>query len=48
MAVVVSLERTDTELFTLSSEFLEIIEKARAEFKAGKKLSFEEMKREVL
>jgi hypothetical protein len=50
MAVVVSLKQTDTEPFALSMnpEFIEIIEKARGEFRAGKKLSLEEMKQEVL
>lgn len=32
----------------LNTEFLTIIEKAREEFRKGKKLSLEEMKREVL
>jgi hypothetical protein len=40
----------DKESLSLSTspEFMEIIEKARAEFAAGKRLTLEEMKREVL
>jgi hypothetical protein len=32
----------------MNPEFIEIIGKARGEFRAGKKLSLEEMKQEVL
>lgn len=50
IALVASLKDVDSESLSLSMnpEFIEIIQKARAEFKAGKKLSLEEMKREVL
>ncbi len=48
MAVVLSLKDTDSFSLSMNPEFLEIIEKARSEFKAGQKLSLEEMKREVL
>ncbi|OCR00398.1 hypothetical protein BCD67_12860 [Oscillatoriales cyanobacterium USR001] len=50
IAAVVSLKEGDRESLSLSMnpEFAEIIEKAREEFKVGKKLSLEEMKREVL
>jgi len=49
-AVVVSLKQTDQESLALglNPEFIDIIEKARAELRAGKKLSLEEMKREIL
>lgn len=41
--------RSDAEARSLSknTKFLKIIEKAREDFKTGKKLSFEEMKRAV-
>ena len=50
VAAIVSLRKVDKETLSLSTnlEFMEIIEKARAEFAAGKKLTLEEMKREVL
>ena len=50
IAALVSLKNVDRESLALSTnpEFMEIIEAARKEFKAGKKLSFEEMKRKVL
>ncbi|MBD2778781.1 hypothetical protein [Iningainema tapete] len=50
IAAVVSLKELDPESLSLSMnpEFMAIIQKARQEFKAGKKLSLEEMKREVL
>lgn len=50
VAAIVSLRKADKESLSLSMnpEFIEIIEKARAEFAAGKRLSFEEMKRQVL
>ncbi|NEQ40207.1 MAG: hypothetical protein F6K40_29775 [Okeania sp. SIO3I5] len=40
----------DLESFALNEnmEFIEIIEKAREEFKTGKRVSLAEMKREVL
>lgn len=50
VAAIISLEKIDMESLSLSTdpEFLAIIEKAREEFRAGKKMSLEEMKREVL
>ncbi len=42
-----NVDREDIAL-SLSPEFMTIINQARAEFKAGKKLSLEEMKRAVL
>ena len=50
IAALVSLKNVDKESLVLSTnpEFMEIIEAARKEFKAGRKLSLEEMKREVL
>ncbi len=50
VAAIVSLRKVDKESLSLSMdpEFMEIIEKARAEFAAGKRLTLEEMKREVL
>ena len=50
IAAIVSLKDVDRESLSLSTDpaFIEIIERARKEFKAGKKLSFEEIKREVL
>jgi PHD/YefM family antitoxin component YafN of YafNO toxin-antitoxin module len=49
IAALVSLKNVDRESLSLSTnpEFMEIIERAREEFKSGKKLSFEEMRREV-
>lgn len=50
IAAIVSLKNVDRESLSLSTDpiFMEIIEKSREEFKLGKKLSFEEMKKEVL
>jgi PHD/YefM family antitoxin component YafN of YafNO toxin-antitoxin module len=50
VAALVSLKDVDRESLALStsSEFMAIIEAARGEFRSGKKLSLEEMKREVL
>ncbi|MBM4044240.1 MAG: hypothetical protein FJ279_03935 [Planctomycetes bacterium] len=50
VAAIVSLRNVDKESLSLSTnpEFMEIIGKARAEFKAGKKLTLAQMKREVL
>ena len=50
IAALVSLEKVDKESLALSTnpEFLDIIQKAREEFKAGKKISLEELKREIL
>jgi PHD/YefM family antitoxin component YafN of YafNO toxin-antitoxin module len=50
IAAIVSLKNVDKESLSLSTnpEFIEIIEKAREEFRSGKKLSFEQMKQEVL
>ncbi len=47
IAAVISLRDMDRESLTLSMnpEFMEIIDRARAEFAAGKKLTLEEMKR---
>lgn len=49
VAALVSLRDLDTESLMLSTnpEFLSIIEQARAEFRAGEKLSLEEMRRAV-
>ncbi len=49
IAAMVSLENVDMESLSLStnSEFMEIIEKSRKEFKLGKKLSLDEIKREI-
>ncbi len=48
IAAIVSLREADRESLTLSMnpEFMEIIDRARAEFTAGKKLTLEEMKRQ--
>ncbi len=48
IAAIVSLKNVDRKSLSLSinSEFMEIIERAREEFRSGKKLSFEQMKRE--
>jgi PHD/YefM family antitoxin component YafN of YafNO toxin-antitoxin module len=50
VAAIVSLRKADQESLSLSMnpEFMEIIDKARAEFAAGKKLTLEEMKHQVL
>ncbi len=50
IAALVSLKNVDRESLALSTdpEFLKIIKAAREEFKSGKKLSLEEMKRETL
>lgn len=50
IAVVVSVQDIDSESLSLSMnpKFLSIIQKSRDEFKAGKKLSLEEMKQEFL
>jgi mRNA-degrading endonuclease RelE of RelBE toxin-antitoxin system len=50
VAAIVSLSKVDKESLSLSMspEFMEIIEKARAEFATGKTLTLEEMKREIL
>jgi len=50
VAAMVSLKNVDMESLALSyhPDFMEIIEKARAEVKAGKTLSLEEMKGEVM
>lgn len=49
IAALVSLKKIDRESVSLSTsaEFMEIIDKAREEFNAGKKLSFDEMKQAV-
>jgi PHD/YefM family antitoxin component YafN of YafNO toxin-antitoxin module len=50
VAALVSLKHVDQEALSLSTnpEFIAIIEAAREEFRSGKRLSLEEMKREVL
>lgn len=50
IAVVTAIKDIDPESLALSTnpEFSAIIQNAREEFKAGKKLSLEEMKREIL
>ncbi|MGH9835428.1 MAG: hypothetical protein ACREBD_03795 [Blastocatellia bacterium] len=50
IAAIVSLKNVDRESLALSfsPEFMAIIEQARAECRAGKTLSLEEMKRAVL
>jgi hypothetical protein len=50
IAVVTAIKDIDPESLSLSTnpEFLAIMQNAREEFKAGKKLSLEEMKREIL
>ena len=50
VAAVVSLRDVDREGLRLGTdpEFMAIIEQARAEFRSGRKLSLEEMRREVL
>ena len=49
IAAMVPLRNVDKESLALSChpDFIELIEKARAEFKAGKILSLEKMKNEV-
>ncbi len=49
VAAMVPLKNVDMESLALSyhPDFMEIIEKARAEVKAGKTLSLDEMKNEV-
>jgi antitoxin (DNA-binding transcriptional repressor) of toxin-antitoxin stability system len=50
IAVIISLKGVDRESLSLSMnpEFMDIIEKAREEFKLGRKIPLEEIKREVL
>jgi PHD/YefM family antitoxin component YafN of YafNO toxin-antitoxin module len=50
IAVILPLKQFDTETLALSlnPEFIALIEHARQEFKAGKKLSLEAMKQAVL
>jgi len=50
VAAVISLVDTDRESLSLSMnpEFINIIEKAREEFKSGKVVSLDEMKQAVL
>jgi hypothetical protein len=50
VAALVPLKHVDREALALSTnpEFRAVIEAAREEFRAGKGLSLEEMKREVL
>lgn len=50
IAIVTAIKDIDRASFSLNlnPEFLAIIQNAREEFKAGKKLSLEEMRREVL
>ncbi|MCC5637965.1 hypothetical protein LC593_19415 [Nostoc sp. CHAB 5844] len=50
IAIVTAIKDIDLESLALSTnpEFLAIIQNAREEFKTGKKLSLEEMKREIL
>ena len=50
IAAIISLEKIDRESLSLGTnpKFMEIIKRAEEEFKAGKKLSLEEMKRAVL
>ena len=49
IAAIVSLKNVDMESLSLSTspEFMEIIEKSRKDFKLGKKLSLDEIKREI-
>jgi len=49
VAAIVSLKNVDMESLSLSTnpEFLEIIEKSRNELKLGKRISLEEMKKEI-
>jgi hypothetical protein len=50
VAAIVSSKNVDRESLSLSfnPEFISIIEQARAEYRAGKTLTLEEMKRAVL
>jgi hypothetical protein len=50
ISIVTSIKDIDPESLSLSTnpEFLAIIQNSRQEFKTGKKLSLEEMKREAL
>lgn len=50
VAALVPLKNVDRESWALSTndDFLELIEQARTEFREGKSLSLEEMKRAVL
>ncbi len=50
VAAVISLANTDQESLSLSMnpEFISIIEKAREEFKSGKRISLQRIKREIL
>lgn len=49
VAALVSLKKVDGESLALSvsSEFMEIIRSAREEFKSGRKLSLDEMKKTI-
>ncbi|BBO16589.1 conserved hypothetical protein [Candidatus Brocadia pituitae] len=49
IAAIVSLKNVDMESLSLSTspEFMEIIETSRKDFKLGKKLSLDEIKREI-
>ena len=49
IAAIVSLKNVDKESLSLSinPEFMEIIEKSRRDFKLGKKLSLDEIKKQV-
>lgn len=49
VAAIVSLQNVDLESLSLciNPDFREIIEKSRKEFKKGKKLSMEEMQKEI-
>ena len=49
VAALVSLKKVDREALSLSTnpEFMDLIEKARDEFRTGKKITLEDMKREV-
>ncbi|MBI4583918.1 MAG: hypothetical protein HY717_07825 [Planctomycetes bacterium] len=49
IAAIVSLKRFDKEFIALGidPEFMRLIEKARAEFKEGKRLSLAEIKKKV-
>ena len=49
IAAIVSLRNVDKESLLVSSnpEFIEIINKARQDFEAGRRLSFDEMKQAV-
>jgi len=49
IAAIVSLKNVDIESLSLSTspEFMEIIKKSRKDFELGKKLSLDEIKREI-